>query len=514
MGRIIANLSKQNKVAVIVAVLLLLLFTTFYFETLEIIQSYWFSSEYERYDHAVLVLLIFVYILYKERAGILRSVEKPDYRFLAVLFVLTTVWLFANLSSIQLIQIGVLPIILLAALASLFGKAFLKKLLLPFGILYSALPIWQPISPLLQDITTRVSHTIIKLIGKPVYVEGNTLHLPGGSFIVEDGCSGLGFLLVTISLVLISSSMYKLKTKQILIVGSIGVFLALFSNWVRVVVVILIGDYTKMQHSLVHDHHDLGWVIYLVLTLIPFYFLLNKFFNNVDVASDTTSAWSYNYRSIQSISTMFMLIVVAMIMGPAINTLVNSNYIFRNSVVDIQTTENNWQVNTEISTGNDNWAPEYTGYSQFLEREFIEKATEQHLQMYIIHYENQKQGRELINVNNMLVNNEEWMLEDSSYSQNVNNEVIKGIQFETTIIKNKQIRKRISYTYFVNGINTTNKTKAKLLQLLNIFKRRNDGTLVVFAEDCINACSFDASVTKKFLNQNFSLIENLYVLNN
>src|SRR5690606_22696468 len=131
------------------------------------------------------------------------------------------VWFVAKVAEIQSLQMLSILGILFFMVPAMFGLAWLKLAFIPLVILLFALPIWQPVLPLLQDITTAVTHFNLKLIGRPVYVVENFVHVSGGSFVIEESCSGLRFLLVATTLSLVNSSMNLHTMRQTLSLLSI-----------------------------------------------------------------------------------------------------------------------------------------------------------------------------------------------------------------------------------------------------------------------------------------------------
>src|SRR5690606_25473253 len=107
-------------------------------------------------------------------------------------------------------------------------------------------------------------------------VEGNVLRLPGGSFIIEESCSGLRFLLVSSTLSIMNSYMGNHGARRGGLLFLFITFLAFFANWVRVLAIVLIGDYTNMESSLVEDHANFGWLVFLFVTLLP-YLLISRY---------------------------------------------------------------------------------------------------------------------------------------------------------------------------------------------------------------------------------------------
>jgi exosortase len=163
------------------------------------------------------------------------------------------------------LRMAVLPLLVLAALAALFG-AQSRRLVIPVFFLYLGLPVWQFLNPLLQTITTVVSTRAVLLSGIPAHVEGNFVHLADGVFQIASGCAGLNYFLAALTLGATFAIINVPDTRNRLLVVSVFAIAGIVSNWLRVVLLIMIGHWTHMQHYLIRvDHLWFGWALFLVV---------------------------------------------------------------------------------------------------------------------------------------------------------------------------------------------------------------------------------------------------------
>jgi exosortase len=100
------------------------------------------------------------------------------------------------------IQQLALPALLLGVAWSLFGWRGFIALLAPIGVLYFVLPVWDYIRTPLQSMTVVAVGESLHAIGIPAYIHGYRVDLPGGSFEVVEGCSGLHFFMAAGALAL------------------------------------------------------------------------------------------------------------------------------------------------------------------------------------------------------------------------------------------------------------------------------------------------------------------------
>ncbi len=105
----------------------------------------------------------------------------------------------------------------------------------------------------------------------PVFVENEFVTIPAGVFEIARGCSGLRYIIVSLAISSLYVFLYLRTFKSAFIFILFAVVGALVTNWLRIVFLILIGDYTNMESSLMTDHNNFGWYIYVPVALIQFY---------------------------------------------------------------------------------------------------------------------------------------------------------------------------------------------------------------------------------------------------
>lgn len=219
-------------------------------------------EEDSAYAHGSLLLLACMALLLREPP---LGRRRPREALVAVLplAVLGLLWAAAHRAGLITISTSLLPMIwLLLAWSAARGD---RHTLLAPGLLLFAVPGWNLFVPALQGLTIVVTELLLSLTGVHALVEGDTVHLPDGRFIIEGGCSGLRFLLAALTIIgfigLWGRQSLLQLAKWLLLAGLLAVVL----NQVRVYAIVLVGYVTEMQHSLVHDHEWFGWVLFLLL---------------------------------------------------------------------------------------------------------------------------------------------------------------------------------------------------------------------------------------------------------
>ena len=148
-------------------------------------------------------------------------------------------------------------LLVLAVVWTVLGNRVARVLLFPILFIGFAIPIWFPLSPLLQDLTADAVFGVVRLLGIPAFREENVIALPAGSLSIEEACSGMRYLLAALTLGTLYAYLSYDTLRARLVVVLIAAAAAVLANMVRVFIVVYLGYATDMQHPLIHDH--LAW---------------------------------------------------------------------------------------------------------------------------------------------------------------------------------------------------------------------------------------------------------------
>ena len=118
---------------------------------------------------------------------------------------------------------------------------------------------------MLQALTTRAVGLLASAFGLRVYIEGNTVGIPEGTFEIEGGCSGIHFLVVGLALAVLQGELIDAPIRRRVKLIAVMAALAIVCNWVRVFTIVMAGHLTDMQHFLIRQHYTFGWALFAVI---------------------------------------------------------------------------------------------------------------------------------------------------------------------------------------------------------------------------------------------------------
>jgi exosortase len=222
----------------------------------------WTDWPAETYTHGYLILLLSLWLLARDRERLAATPVHPEPLALIPLALLSVAWIWFWRAAIQELQLLLLPLILLAALFSAFGRRMARAAAFPIGVLYFAMPLWGDINGIVQALSAKVTGALLWATGIPAYMDGDFVRLPAGSIEIARSCSGLHELIVGLALAAIygklSGESWRRRLQWMGLMGA----LSLMVNWVRIFTVVIAAYETDMRSSLVRHHYWLGWWLF------------------------------------------------------------------------------------------------------------------------------------------------------------------------------------------------------------------------------------------------------------
>ncbi|WP_028862306.1 exosortase C-terminal domain/associated protein EpsI [Psychromonas aquimarina] len=439
----------------------------------ELIAEWWSVGPY---NHGLLGFGLSMYCFWLKRDIFSCYSFKP----VTILFILCSCLLLftANLASIgQLQQLSVF-LIVTALLTSVYGYKIIKTLFLPLLILSLTLPIWNILQVPLRDISTAVSFHSVSLLGFEITREGYRLITPGGIFSVEEACSGLGFFLVSALYAGFVTQFNNLTYKAGLGFLILAVIIAIIANWIRITVIIIVGSQTHMQHFIVQDHLTFGWFVFAA-GILPLIIIGQASFNE-PAADNSTSSVEQNARPV--LNTRYLLLVSAIVvLSSGAFSYVSSRY--DPDYKFILPTISSYKQLGQVNAASPNWSPTSIGASS--EQFVYFSQGELLIQVYLANYVRQRQGQEMIFVENRLFNENRWAAVGQETLAIKQNSVLNKVN----LIKLRRDTKRsrlIAYWYVNDGHFSADKKQSKWNEAVATIKGSPGATLIAVALDYHN----------------------------
>ena len=466
-------------------VLLLVCLFILHWSTIGFSFRYWWNSF--TYGHGLLVFPLSVFLIWKKRSKLNMSPSRPSWLGFSLFVFLNMGWWIGYAVDVEIIKqltfFGMIGAIFWSILGWRTTSIYLIPLILPLF----ALPLWSPLLPLLQYLTTQVVSFAISLIDIPIYVENHFIHIPEGKFSIEEVCAGLRYALAALLVALVYVYLYIDNIKYGLIFIVSVVLLSLVVNWIRVFIVILAGHLTNMTHSFVKDHADFGWWLF-AFTLIPIFWLggylvkkeqkSTKRREELGLVNQNASANfidSNNKSSKYFFSTLLAFMLIITLSGFYVKE--RNRQIVGTVSVNLQAPKPSGQWSGPYEEKNTSTKISYPGADRELIASY--KKDDHEAMLYVAQYLYQEPGKELIGEHNRPYNSSIWApVANVTRQVKLPNGNIGEVH--EVITKSESGKTRLSwYWYSIGGIDTISPIKVKILQMRDMFLEEKPGSSVI-----------------------------------
>ncbi|QJB55321.1 VPLPA-CTERM-specific exosortase XrtD [Pseudodesulfovibrio sp. zrk46] len=224
------------------------------------------------YSHCYLVLPIVAYLLWSERSKIARAMGGG--------ISLGVVCLVFSFAAFYVGRLGSLKFFVYVSMwSSLCGLGLLalgnrsaRAMWMPILIGLFAIPfppfITRLVSLKLRLVSSVISEKMLKVVGVPVYRDGNVIDLGAIQLQVVDACSGLRYLWPSILMALLIGWFFLSKPMRRLFLVLIAIPVTIFSNAFRIALTGVLSKYIDPSLAEGFFHDFSGWLVYVFSLLI------------------------------------------------------------------------------------------------------------------------------------------------------------------------------------------------------------------------------------------------------
>jgi len=352
----------------------------------------------ETFAHGYVILPISLWLIWRNRQTLAAIPVHTDWRALVVIFGLGMGWLAARVGGVQVVEQYALVGILISVVWLLLGLRQLRAISFPLAFLLLMVPNGEGLIPPMMEFTADFTVAAVKLIGIPVYREGLFFTLPSGEWSVVEGCSGLRYLISSITLgVLYAYLTYRTLWKRVAF-GLAAVIVPVIANGFRATMIVLIAHYSDMKLALGVDHFIYGWVWFGLVMLAMFWVGLIW---REDLAEEPTPKPAvkptFAYPAMAALLVMLALL-------PLYESRIDNRTIAIPALA-LPTPVQGW---TQEQAPFSSWEPHWVGMDQKLLGHY--RNGDQQVMMFVGWYGAQRQDAELINSQNYMVRQKhpEW----------------------------------------------------------------------------------------------------------
>ncbi len=468
-----------------------------YYSTFFSMVSIWARSD--TFAHGFLIFPISLWLIWRNRAHIFEVEVRPSYWGLPALLILGLIWLLASYIGILVIQqlcvVAMIPVLVF----SLLGWPITKRMMFPLFFLVFAVPIGDEFIPYLIDFTADFTVAMVEVVGIPVYREGNFFQLPTGNWSVVTACSGVRYLIASLTLGCLYAYLnYSSYSKRAIFIV-VSALVPIVANGLRAFMIVMIGHYSDMKLATGVDHLIYGWLFFGVVIAIMFF--IGSFWRDppqeYEAIVSAKSVDNTTHGNVRKLYWVGLAVLGLLIVWP-LKILSDQLATDLPSVSEINNpTIADWPLTDEVLT---DWKPSYEGLDQASLHTF--KQGSRRVQLFIGYYAEQRQGAELVNFNNVMVyeDDETWRIK-ASHNITIN---IDGVahSFPSLIITSANQQLQIVYFYYTNQNFVIGKLKTKWLEAKSrLSGKSTSGSIIAIATVLPNDQQVDDANLISFVEQ-------------
>jgi exosortase D (VPLPA-CTERM-specific) len=226
----------------------------------------------EEYSHGFLIPIVTVWLFWVRRETLQANVGRPVWTGPLAMLLATIMHLIGQMSAIPILSQVAFVVALIGLILSLGGYSLFRAAIVPILFLLFAIPmpsfIDSTLSLRLQLVSSQLGAFFIRLVGIPVYLDGNVIDLGFYQVQVVEACSGLRYIYPLLSLSFLAAYFFKAPLWQRALVFFSVVPIAIVMNSIRIGLVGVTVNYWGTQAADGVLHFFEGWFVFLMCACI------------------------------------------------------------------------------------------------------------------------------------------------------------------------------------------------------------------------------------------------------
>jgi exosortase A len=473
-----------------------------YFGTAASIVQLWERSE--TFAHGWVILPISFWLIWQRRDTLRQLPVRPYWPALLLLALCGAGWLVADFGDVQSARQYMFALMLPLTVLAVLGQRIARALLFPLAFILFAVPFGEVFVPPLINVTANFTVDALRATGIPVLREGNQFTIPTGNWSVVEACSGVRYLISSVTLgCLFAYLSFRSRTRQLVfILLSIGV--PVLANGMRAYMIVMIGHLSGMKLAVGVDHLIYGWVFFGLVMFLLFW-IASRWREDRDTGQplppvrDPAAA----DRSVLTAPVLAMLASVALVAGiwPAYAWHVDHRTDAARAP-DLAALAPSWPTTMAFT----DWRPSFMPPAGQMIGFYGQGADQAGL--IVNYYRDQRRtGNKLISsVNHLVTGAEAWV----QTGQAAHEETIGGqpLAVRETVLTRGSRHLLVWSWYWIDGVRTASDVRGKLLQVRERLRGGDDEGAAVLAFAPYDEHADAARATlRAFLGANLARIE-------
>ncbi len=481
-----SNLLSRN---IVICFSILIIWLGAFYDTILSAVNIWQKSD--TFAHGFFIIPIVMWLFSKEREYLESSEVNHSVLALFPFLVFILFWLIGQAADISVVSQFASFALLPLSFWLIFGNKFAWKFKFPLSFILFSVPMGNALIPALQEITAEITVYFIKLSGIPVFYEGLYITIPSGVFEVAVACSGIRYLIASVTIGCLYAHLTYSSIKKQLIFIVLSIIIPILANGIRAYLIVIIAHLSNLEYATGIDHLIYGWIFFGLVIGLMFYiggFWADSFPTDKKSENKNTGIYTFKYwLSFPIISLIGALILNLNI----IETKTPESPHTVKQLLDFKAKNNNSTSGVKF----DNPLAEFFG------------ENDRNIEFYTAAFAHKQSKGELISSSNKTYNNELWSivsrnLVDFKYAN-------KHISIIHEHIVTSQGRVKDIYSWYqIDGKVITNRLEVKIRQaFLSFIGSSSVGYVNVISYEHSGKLS-ERAMFKLWLEDNFAVMVN------
>ena len=471
--------------------------TLLFFDTARSMVAIWMRSD--TYAHGFLILPVSLWLVWERREGLSRCSPEPTLVPVWLMLPTGLAWLAAHLVDVLVVQQYAFVGLWVLAIWAMLGTSVARYFAFPIGFLLFAVPVGESLTYPMMDITADFTVAMLRLTGIPVFRDGTFFSIPSGDWSVVEACSGLRYLIASVTLGVLYAYLTYTKLWKRLIFIAFALIVPVIANGLRAYMIVMIAHLSDMRLATGVDHLIYGWLFFGVIVTIMF--AIGAIWR--DQPSEARSLPAFRGTSRFGVVAVGLAAVCAAALWASLGWVLSRAG--PEGAVALQAPKAAYDWRLDDSDGWD-WRPKVVGADGDLYRFY--RAPQGLVGLYLGLYRSQRQGAELVSSANQMAEQQDLRWSDKEIVRRR----IALPEGELTVdehrLESRGGRRLLVWSWYrVGGMATSDPYVAKLAEAGQRLVGRRDGALIAVAAPYEADREQAASLLTGFLSVMFASID-------
>lgn len=472
-----------------------------YFDTARSIVEIWDSSD--TYAHGYVILPICLWLIWNQREQLRGLPVAPCLPALVPIAVCGLVWLLAEMAEVQVVRQYMFAAMLPLSAMAILGVPIARQLAFPLMFILLAVPFGDVFIGPLINITADFTVHAVAATGIPVFRDGNNFTLPSGNWSVVEACSGVRYLISSVTLGSIYAYLtYRSPWRRGLFI-LMSIIVPIIANGARAYMIVMIGHLSGMTLAVGVDHLIYGWLFFGVVMFLLFW--IGSFWREDGKPAATEQAPVRGplpaVAGERRLALAALAIVVVAGIWPAYNL-----YLQNKQAPAVPVDLGRLRISAPQSAEATGWRSGFPAAAAELHQSY--DAGGSVVGLDLLYYRDPPEGTKLITSTNRMTPDGDKRWQPRSTTVRDESFAGRSLRVRESVIAGPGTRVLVWHWYWIDGANTSSDYKGKLLQLVQKLRHSSDDGAVLMVSAAYDENPERArAAMREFLAHEFASIE-------